>query len=60
MRSVTRKRVRRNTQRRGDPMTRREKGGVSKETFDDFLAGQGVLETCEDHAIMELLAESIA
>ncbi|WP_003612412.1 MULTISPECIES: hypothetical protein, partial [Methylosinus] len=41
-------------------MTRREKGGVSKETFDDFLAGQGVLETCEDHAIMELLAESIA
>jgi antitoxin HicB len=37
-----------------------EKGGVSEETFDDFLADQGVLEACENHAIKELIAEQLA
>ena len=41
-------------------MSRKFKGGVSKETFDDFLAGQGMLEVCEDHAIKEIIAEQIA
>ena len=36
------------------------KGRVSEETFDDFLAGQGMLEACEDHAIKELIAEQVA
>jgi transcriptional regulator GlxA family with amidase domain len=36
------------------------KGGVSEETFDEFLAEQGVLEACEDHAVKELIAEQLA
>ena len=35
-------------------------GSVSDETFDDFLAEQGLLQTCENHAIKEMFAEQIA
>jgi antitoxin HicB len=35
-------------------------GRVSDETFDDFLAAQGLLEACEDHAIKEIIAEQLA
>jgi len=41
-------------------MSRKRKDHVSKETFDDFLAGQGTLEACEDHAVKELIAEQLA
>lgn len=41
-------------------MMQKKKGSVSQETFDDFLAGQGMREACEDHAIKELLAEQLA
>lgn len=41
-------------------MTRQKKGSVSKETFDDFLAEQGLLATCEDHAIKEIIADQLA
>jgi antitoxin HicB len=41
-------------------MAERRKGSVSQETFDDFLAGQGMLEACEDHAIKEIIAGQIA
>ena len=41
-------------------MSRKRKGRVSDETFDDFLAGQGMLEACEDHAVKELIAEQLA
>ncbi len=41
-------------------MAQRKKGKVSEETFDDFLAEQGLLEACEDHAIKELIAEQLA
>ena len=41
-------------------MAQKKKGRVSEETFDDFLASQGMLEACEDHAIKELIAEQLA
>lgn len=41
-------------------MARMRKGSVSTETFDEFLAGQGMLEASEDHAIKELIAEQLA
>jgi antitoxin HicB len=41
-------------------MPKKHKGGVSQETFDDFLAGQGMLEACEDHAIKEIIAEQLS
>ena len=41
-------------------MTKKQKGSVSKETFDDFLANQGILGACEDHAIKEIIAEQLA
>ena len=41
-------------------MAQRKKGNVSAETFDDFLAEQGLLEACEDHAVKELIAEQLA
>jgi hypothetical protein len=44
---------------RSDAMAKKRKSGVSQETFDDFLANQGILETCEDHAIKELIAEPL-
>ena len=36
-----------------------KKGRVSDETFDEFLAEQGILEACEDHAIKEIIAAQI-
>jgi antitoxin HicB len=33
---------------------------VSEETFDEFLAGQGMLGACEDQAVKELIAERLA
>ena len=41
-------------------MARKRESGVSEETFDQFLAGQGILEACEDHAVKELIAAQIA
>ena len=41
-------------------MARKRKGSVSEETFDEFLAGQGILGACEDHAVKELIAEQLA
>ena len=41
-------------------MAQRKKGKMSEETFDDFLAEQGLLEACEDHAVKELIAEQLA
>ena len=41
-------------------MARKRKAGVSEETFDEFLAEQGILEACEDHAVKELIAEQLA
>jgi hypothetical protein len=37
------------------PMEKR--AGVSRETFDEFLASLGLLEACETHAIGEIVAE---
>lgn len=37
-----------------------KKGSISDETFDDFLAEQGLLQACEEHAIKEMIAEQIA
>ena len=36
------------------------KARVSEETFDEFLASQGMLEVCEDHAIKEIISEQLA
>ncbi len=41
-------------------MAQKRKAGVSEETFDEFLAEQGILEACEDHAVKELIAEQLA
>ena len=41
-------------------MARKRKASVSEETFDEFLAEQGVLESAEDHAFKELIAEQLA
>lgn len=41
-------------------MKQHKKISVSDETFDDFLAEQGLLQSCEDHAIKEIIAEQIA
>ena len=40
-------------------MTRKKKGTVSEETFDDFLAEQVMLEACENPAIKELIADQL-
>jgi antitoxin HicB len=32
---------------------------ISDETFDEFLAGQGMLETSEDQAIKEIIAAQL-
>jgi len=40
-------------------MTALKKATVSDETFDDFLAEQGLLEACEEHAIKEIIAEQL-
>jgi hypothetical protein len=36
------------------------KGSVSDETFDDFLAEQGLLQACENQAIKEIIADQLA
>lgn len=41
-------------------MAEKRKATVSEESFDEFLAEQGILEACEDHAVKELIAEQIA
>jgi len=41
-------------------MKQRRKAGLSRETFDDFLADQGLLEATENHALKELIAEGIS
>ena len=41
-------------------MAQPKKGSVSQENFDDFLAEQGLLEACEDHAIKEIIADQLA
>jgi hypothetical protein len=37
----------------------KRKAHVSAETFDDFLAEQGILGACEERAIKELIAEQL-
>jgi DNA-binding phage protein len=37
----------------------KRKAGVSEETFDEFLAEQGILGACEERAIKELIAEQL-
>ena len=44
---------------RSKKMKTNKKASVSQETFDEFLAGQGILEACEDHAIKEVIAEQL-
>ena len=44
----------------GDVMTQHGKGSVSDETFDDFLAEQGLLQACENHAVKEIVADQLA
>lgn len=41
-------------------MEQYNKSSISDETFDDFLAEQGLLQACEEHAIKEMIAEQIA
>ncbi|MBR1124118.1 XRE family transcriptional regulator [Bradyrhizobium lablabi] len=38
----------------------RKKARVSKETFDEFLEEQGMLGSCEERAIKEIIAEQLA
>lgn len=37
----------------------KKKAQVSKETFDEFLAEQGILGTSEERAIKEIIAEQL-
>jgi hypothetical protein len=39
-------------------MTSKTKGRVGA-SFDEFLAGQGILEACEEQAIKQILADQI-
>lgn len=41
-------------------MVKKKKARVSEETFDEFLAEQGMLGTCEERAIKEIIAEQLA
>jgi len=41
-------------------MAKKKKARVSEETFDEFLAEQGMLGTCEERAIKEIIAEQLA
>ncbi len=36
------------------------KASVSAETFDEFLASQGMLAACEDRALKEVIASQLA
>ena len=40
-------------------MVKKMKAHVSEETFDEFLAQQGMLGTCEDRAIKEIIATQL-
>ena len=40
-------------------MVKKVKARVSEETFDEFLAQQGMLGTCEDRAIKEIIATQL-
>ena len=41
-------------------MTNLAKASISEETFDDFLNELGILESCEDQAIKEIIAEQLS
>jgi plasmid maintenance system antidote protein VapI len=41
-------------------MAKKSKARVSEETFDEFLTEQGMLGTCEERAIKEIIAEQLA
>ncbi len=41
-------------------MEQYQKGSISNETFDDFLAEHDLLRACEDHAIKEMIVEQLA
>ena len=38
----------------------KRKASVSAETFDEFLASQGMLAACEDRALKEVIASQLA
>jgi hypothetical protein len=38
-------------------MVKKKKASVSRETFDQFLAEQGLLGICEERAIAEIIVE---
>jgi antitoxin HicB len=40
-------------------MMAKQKARVSDETFDEFLAQQGILGVCEERAIKEIIAEQL-
>jgi hypothetical protein len=54
-----RHRARAEAQTRGDVMVKK-KARLSEETFDEFLSDQGMLGTCEERAIKEIIAEQLA
>ena len=41
-------------------MVKKRNARVSEETFDELLAKQGMLGTCEERAIKEIIAEQLA
>ena len=41
-------------------MVKKRKARVSEATFDELLAEQGMLGTCEERAIKEIIAEQLA
>ncbi len=41
-------------------MMKKKKARLSEETFDEFLSEQGMLGTCEERAIKEIIAEQLA
>ena len=41
-------------------MMKKKKARLSEETFDEFLTEQGMLGTCEERAIKEIIAEQLA
>jgi IS5 family transposase len=40
-------------------MTEKKRSSVSEETFDGFLADQGMLAECEERALKEIIADQI-
>jgi antitoxin HicB len=40
-------------------MVKKRKARVSEETFDEFLTEQGMLGTCEERAIKDIVAEQL-